>query len=192
MQDRDEGLSLLVRLSLVNWEPERDRFWMLPLVQEYARAELEQADFRDDMRKHWLAWARDFALRYGTDLEIHVQNAPTFAQEYPNLHLVFRWCTEREQWQNVVALADNIWFYPYLAGLVEEAKEIAEIGIRAARYRWDLSREARFYERSRTCSLGAGDMFSKGSETSNRLRSLRSSYKINVNWACPRSAGAIA
>jgi hypothetical protein len=45
MQDRDEGLSLLVRLSLVNWEPESDRFWMLPLVQEYARAELEQATF---------------------------------------------------------------------------------------------------------------------------------------------------
>jgi hypothetical protein len=144
MQDRDEGLSLLVRLSLVNWEPERDRFWMLPLVQEYARAELEQADFRDDMRKHWLAWARDFALRYGTDLEIHVQNAPTFAQEYPNLHLVFRWCTEREQWQNVVALADNIWFYPYMIGLWRDAKEIAEIGIRAAQLSRDLSREARF------------------------------------------------
>jgi hypothetical protein len=144
LRDRDEGLTLLLRLSLVNRTPESDRFWLLPLVQEYARSELERADFRGELTDRWLAWARDFALRYGDNLEIHVQNAPTFAQEYPNLHLAFRWCTEREQWQDVLALADNLWFYPYMVGLWRDAKEIAEIGIRAAQLSRDLSREARF------------------------------------------------
>jgi hypothetical protein len=146
MQDRDEGLSLLVRLSLVNWEPERDRFWMLPLVQEYARAELEQADFRDDMRKHWLAWARDFALRYGADLDIHTTNAPIFAREYPNLRLAFRWCAEHERWEDLLALADGLWFYPYLAGLLGEATEILESAIRASQL--DERIEGRFRRRS--------------------------------------------
>jgi len=143
MQDRDEGLRLLVRLSPVNGDPERDRFWMLPLVQEYARAELEQADFRADMRKRWLAWARDFALRYGADLDVHIENAPRFAAEYPNLRLAFRWCIEHEQWEDLLTLADGLWFYPYLAGLLKEAHEIAEMGIKSARSLGDLSREAR-------------------------------------------------
>jgi hypothetical protein len=146
MQDRDEGLSLLVRLSLVNWEPERDRFWMLPLVQEYARAELEQADFRADMRKRWLAWARDFALRYGADLDIHTTNAPIFAREYPNLRLAFRWCAEHERWEDLLALADGLWFYPYLAGLLGEATEILESAIRASQL--DERIEGRFRRRS--------------------------------------------
>lgn len=83
LRDRDEGLRLLLQLSLVNWESESDRFWLLPLVQEYARAELARADFREELTERWLAWARDFALRYGADLDIRIENAPTFVQEYP-------------------------------------------------------------------------------------------------------------
>jgi hypothetical protein len=123
LRDRDEGLTLLLRLSLVNRTPESDRFWLLPLVQEYARAELERADFRGELTDRWLAWARDFALRYGDNLEIHIQNAPTFAQEYPNLRLAFRWCAEHERWEDVLALADSLWFYPYLARSVGEMPE---------------------------------------------------------------------
>jgi hypothetical protein len=130
LQDRDEGLALLLRLSLVNREPESDRFWLLPLVQEYARAELERADFRDELTERWLAWARDFALRYGADLDIRIENAPTFAREYPNLRLAFRWCAEHEQWEDVLVLADGLWFYPYLVGLWGEAEETLETAFR--------------------------------------------------------------
>ncbi|MGQ9718212.1 MAG: NB-ARC domain-containing protein, partial [Anaerolineae bacterium] len=35
--DRDDGLTLLQRLNLLN-RTDEDRFWMLPIVQEYARA----------------------------------------------------------------------------------------------------------------------------------------------------------
>ncbi|MGQ9468184.1 MAG: NB-ARC domain-containing protein, partial [Anaerolineae bacterium] len=35
--DRDDGLTLLQRLNLLN-RTDKDRFWMLPIVQEYARA----------------------------------------------------------------------------------------------------------------------------------------------------------
>jgi LuxR family glucitol operon transcriptional activator len=146
LRDRDEGLALLLRLSLVNREPESDRFWLLPLVQEYARAELERADFRDELTERWLAWARDFALRYGADLDIHTTNAPIFAREYPNLRLAFRWCAEHERWEDLLALADGLWFYPYLAGLLGEATEILESAIRASQL--DERIEGRFRRRS--------------------------------------------
>jgi tetratricopeptide (TPR) repeat protein len=142
--DRDEGLRLLLQLSLVNWDSGSDRFWLLPLVQEYARAELEQADFRDDLTGRWLAWARDFALRYGPDLEIRIENAPIFAREYPNLRLAFRWCAEHERWEDVLTLADGLWFYVFLAGLWGEAREIAETGLKAAQSLGNPLAEARF------------------------------------------------
>jgi len=144
LRDRDEGLRLLLQLSLVNWEPESDRFWLLPLVQEYARAELERVDFRDDLMERWLAWARDVALRYGADLEIRIENVPTFSQEYPNLQLAFRWCAEHERWEDVLVLADGLWFYPYLVGLLGEAREVAELGVKAAQLLMNPSGEARF------------------------------------------------
>jgi hypothetical protein len=133
LRDRDEGLALLLRLSLVNRTPESDRFWLLPLVQEYARAELERADFRDELTDRWLAWARDFALRYGANLDIHTTDAPFFSIEYPNLRLAFRWCAENERWEDLLALADGLWFYPYLAGLLGEATEILETAIHVSR-----------------------------------------------------------
>jgi hypothetical protein len=144
LRDRDEGLTLLLRLSLVNRTPESDRFWLLPLVQEYARAELERADFRDKLTDRWLAWAQYFALRYGDNLEIHIQNVPTFAQEYPNLRLAFRWCVEHERWEDVIVLAESLWFYLYLLGLFEDAGEITEIGMKAAQLLGNLSSETRF------------------------------------------------
>jgi hypothetical protein len=130
--DRDEGLTLLLRLSLINWEAESDRFWLLPLVQEYARVELERANFQGELAERWLAWARDFACRYGANLDIHTTNAPIFAREYPNLRLAFRWCAEHKRWKDLLALANGLWFYPYLAGLLGEVAEILEIAIHAS------------------------------------------------------------
>jgi hypothetical protein len=148
LRDRDEGLALLLRLSLVNREPESDRFWLLPLVQEYARAELERADFRDELTERWLAWARDFANCYGTDLEFsRITDVPLVAQEYPNLRLAFRWCAEHERWKDVIALADGLWFYTFLAGMLGDAREIAEIGVKAALSITNASYEARFARR---------------------------------------------
>jgi tetratricopeptide (TPR) repeat protein len=148
LRDRDEGLALLLRLSLVNREPESDRFWLLPLVQEYARAELERADFRDELTERWLAWARDFANCYGTDLEFsRITDVPLVAQEYPNLRLAFRWCAEHERWKDIIALADGLWFYTFLAGMLGDAREIAEIGVKAALSITNASYEARFARR---------------------------------------------
>jgi tetratricopeptide (TPR) repeat protein len=144
LRDRDEGLSLLLRLSLMNWDSENDRFWLLPLVQDYARAELEQADFRDELTGRWLSWVQNFARCYGADLDIHIMNEPIFAREYPNLRLAFRWCAEHERWKDVLALANDLWFYPYLAGLLGEAREVAELGVKAAQLLMNPSGEARF------------------------------------------------
>ncbi len=129
-QDRDEGLKLLLGLSLINWDSHSDRFWLLPLMQEYAQAELEKADFKDELTRRWLAWARDFIHNYVSDtIGIDPKNIPLFTLEYPNLRLAFRWCAEHQQWGDLIALADGLWFYAYLVGLLGEVTEFLETAV---------------------------------------------------------------
>jgi tetratricopeptide (TPR) repeat protein len=99
MQDRDEGLSLLVRLSLVNWEPERDRFWMLPLVQEYVRAELAtDPELEKQIMEKWVLWYQGLLSNYPTG------EYETFKTELPNIILVFRWLLSQG---NIEALVET-------------------------------------------------------------------------------------
>ncbi len=52
MADRDEGLTMLQRLSLINRNVD-DVFRMMPLVQSYAKDQIETAYFGEEMVKRW-------------------------------------------------------------------------------------------------------------------------------------------
>ena len=63
--DRDEGLSDLEQLSLVN--KRGDRFSYLPLTRTFAQAELERdSDFSTAARERWLAYLLDLCQEVGT------------------------------------------------------------------------------------------------------------------------------
>jgi len=144
--DRDDGLALLQRLSLLN-RYENDRFWVLPIVQAYARNELAAADFAEEVTERWLNWVLQFAQRNGVDVDLHVESVQIIGVEYLNLLAAIRWCHEHQRLATLLSLAECIWFYPYIVGLFGEFREILEVALKAAREQGDKRREGRFLRR---------------------------------------------
>ncbi len=132
LDERDDGLTLLQRLSLLNRD-EDDRFWILPMVQEYLGTELEKADFGKTLTERWLNWSVEFTQNYAMDLDLHVERAQTIGLEYPHLLNAIRWCQKHEQWELLLQLVENTWFYPYLVGLFGELREMLGAGLQATK-----------------------------------------------------------
>lgn len=128
MADRDDGLTLLWRLNLIN-RNERDRFWMLPIVQEYARSRLEGEEWGAVLVQRWLDWALEFTRKWAADLDIRIENLPVVAAEYPNLRRVLAWCEEYRRWETFAVLVHRTWFYPYLTGLLTETRRMLEVAV---------------------------------------------------------------
>ena len=97
LRDRDEGLRVLLRLSLVNWDSESDRFWLLPLVQEYARAELAtDPDPENQFLEKWVLWYQNLLRAYPSG------DDATFERELPNVLSVFRWLLSQHKLEALV------------------------------------------------------------------------------------------
>ena len=60
--DRDDGLVLLEKLSLVNKQGER--FWLLPLTKGYAAAEFSHYPERERLREKWVEYFRTLSEEY--------------------------------------------------------------------------------------------------------------------------------
>ncbi len=146
LADRDEGLTVLQRLSLLN-RTENDRFWMLPLVLGHAGSKLVEADFYQELTGCWLSWLLKFTQHYGDNLNLHVERVSLVDVEYPNLLSAIRWCHENKQWEPLLQLAKRIWFYLYLTGRFSELLEILEAAVKAAQELGDERREAHFLRR---------------------------------------------
>jgi tetratricopeptide (TPR) repeat protein len=146
LEERDDGLTLLQRLSLLNRD-EDDRFWILPMVQEYLEVELENADYGKTLTESWLNWSVEFTQKYAVDLDLHVEEAHTIGLEYPHLLHAIRWCQKHEQLELLLQLVENTWFYPYLAGLFGELREMLEAGLQATKSMQSEQREGRLLRR---------------------------------------------
>lgn len=130
--DRDDGLTLLQRLSMLT-RTEDDRFWMLPMVHGYIGAEFAKADFAETLIDRWLDWMQEFTQAYGIDLELHVERAQKIDPEYANLVSAIRWCHQHERKETLLRLVEGTSFYLYLVGLDSEFMEILETAVLAAR-----------------------------------------------------------
>jgi tetratricopeptide (TPR) repeat protein len=128
--DRDEGLTLLQRLSLVSNTD--DRFRMLPIVQEHARAMLIGTEVDNVLTKRWLSWLLGFIQIHGSNLNLYVERASEISPEYQNILSAIRWGRENEHKETLIRLVKGIWTYPYLIGLLGELQEMLEAAIKAA------------------------------------------------------------
>ncbi|HEU5226897.1 MAG TPA: NB-ARC domain-containing protein [Ktedonobacteraceae bacterium] len=146
LADRDDGLTLLQRLSLINPE-EHDRFWLLPMVRGHAGAELLRTPFHEEMVEQWLAWLLEFTQHYGTNLNLHVERVGLVDSEYLNMLIAIRWCLEQQRWETLLVLAKRTWFYFYLVGRFGELLEVLEAAVQSARALGDEQREAHFLRR---------------------------------------------
>ncbi len=131
--DRDEGLTLLQRLSLViNTD---DRFWMLPIVQEHTKAikaMLIGTEVDNVLTQRWLSWLLGFIQIHGSNLNLYVERASEISPEYKNILSAIRWGRENEHKETLIRLVKGIWSYPYLIGLLGELQEMLEAAIKAA------------------------------------------------------------
>jgi tetratricopeptide (TPR) repeat protein len=132
LADRDNGLARLMRFSLIN-RTDEDRFWLMPIVQRYASAILDNSELEEPMVDRWLAWLVEFAEQWGKDLELHIERVPLVGIEYPNLYKAIQYGKDTARWDTLVLLAEGTWFYPYVSGIFQEVEEILTIGIEATR-----------------------------------------------------------
>lgn len=106
--DRDDGLTLLQRLSLINRSDE-DRFWMLPIVQEYSRAKLfQETNLERELQERWIRWYQEISSPYARAI---------LQIEMPNLILVLEWLLSNARIEEMAELLEKT------ANLLERAGE---------------------------------------------------------------------
>lgn len=130
--DRDHGLSQLLKLCLVN-RSESDRFWMLPIVQRYAAAQLPLFEDYEQLFERWLGWLLSIAQTAGVSLEAHIESIEILNREYLNLLIAIEWCREHGRWERVIRLVEGAWFYPYLMGQLSNTRDLLNLAGLAAR-----------------------------------------------------------
>ena len=122
LADRDSGLTKLQRLFLIN-RTESDRFWVLPIVQRYAKDNLTEPQYKILIHR-WIEWAKLFPQVIGDNIDASVEIIRKFGVEYLNLLSVIRWCVERKRSTEIAILAAPSWNYAYLMGMFSEMKEL--------------------------------------------------------------------
>ena len=132
LADRDKALAHLQRLFLVN-HTDVDRFWVLPIVQRFARAAFMEQPQMHLIVQRWLEWLTTFALDWGGDLGRNIDRLPKVELEYPNLLAGIRWCRDQRVWNTLLTLAENVWEYAYVVGSWSDADAILDLAMEAAR-----------------------------------------------------------
>ena len=185
--DRDTGLTLLHQLSLLG-KPEliktHDRFWMLPLVQEHARATLNGSEVREMLRQRWLSWLLDFAQNHGANLNLNVERASEISSEYLNILGAVRWCCEQEHWEHLIGLVEGIWSYLYLIGLFGELQEMLEAAKEAAEVVQQEQKKGLFLRL-------LGQMFRVQGQTNRAVECLAEAEKIARDYNTEAELGRI-
>lgn len=167
LADRDEAITLLQRLSLLN-RNEEDRFWLLPMVHHYVEAQFTEAQADENLTDRWLKWLLSFIqhsetisiktgkeeyvdqvqmINHGIDVEGGFDRVYGLSTEYVSVLKAIRWCRENERWEPLIQLAEGIWSYPDLVGLLGELREILEASLQASRAVHDKHCEGRVLRR---------------------------------------------
>ena len=125
--DRDDGLVMLEKLSLLN--KIADRFDLLPLTETFANAHLESHP--EEKRTLQLAFIRyflDVSRKYGGD---QWQLYKNLDQEIKNIQLAMEWTYQLEMWPEVGEFADNVVEFLDRRGLWNELVAYGQMAIEA-------------------------------------------------------------
>ena len=131
LAERDNASAQLRRLFLIN-QTERDRFWVLPIVQRFASVQLVAEETIDPLITRWIEWLTAFAMENSEEIEWQAEKIEGFRPEYQNILNGIRWCQKQQHWQSVIDLAEHTWGYTYIDGLFHEMREILEASKQAA------------------------------------------------------------
>jgi predicted ATPase/class 3 adenylate cyclase len=108
----------LVDRSLVQYEPEQGRYWLLETLRQYGRDRLADAGERDESSERHARYYLGLVERIGPGLfdaryrSAHAQ----LSAELDNLRATAEWCSEHERWVDLAAMARQsgsyLWFEP--------------------------------------------------------------------------------
>ena len=96
--DCEEGLVDLVVLSLT--DKFGDRYSLLPITKSFISSELERYANKQSLFNRWVDWLEKWALDYGVDLDLHIQDKDMIEIEYENLLDCLDWCYRNQKWEN--------------------------------------------------------------------------------------------
>jgi tetratricopeptide (TPR) repeat protein len=127
--DRDEGLALLEKLSLINKNGER--FQALPLTQVYSRAELaHDSNVEHDLRERWLDCLAGMLKKSSQGQRPELE---AVRSEIPNVLAAIEYCVQVSNWEMfriLVIEADNhLWYFGYVNALANYDKIMIDVAI---------------------------------------------------------------
>lgn len=121
--DRDQALTHLQRLFLVN-QSQKDRFWILPIVQRYANLEVAGTSQGSTVVARWEDWLEMFVRQRLPELDTAIDVARELDTEYPNLLIGVRHCRDQGRHESLYNIAEGLWDYMSRRGLHNEMREI--------------------------------------------------------------------
>ena len=126
--DRDEGLVILERLSLVN--KYGHRFKMLPLTLNFAKSELAaQPELESSFRERWI----DFLLQFITrQRHTGYQLLEKYQLEAPNIADVIDWCWQKGKLNHLITFIDEFDGFLWRSGDWNALIQYYELGLQAA------------------------------------------------------------
>ncbi|MCB8980717.1 MAG: AAA family ATPase [Ardenticatenaceae bacterium] len=138
--DRDEGLVILEKLSLIN--KLGHRFQMLPLTLTYANSELAaQSELEASFRERWI----DFLLQYITDQRLTgYQLLEKYQLEAPNIADVIDWCWQAGRLNHLITFIDEFDGFLWRSGDWNVLIQYYELGLQAATLLEDEIQQAKF------------------------------------------------
>lgn len=110
-----QGLAKLQQLSLISQQEER--YTLLPLIREYAIAELNaQAEFKTSGYERQVKWYLTFAETHGGKDQTDWQNYSPLEQEWDNVQAVMERCIADDRYVEVCQLWQKIRCYSHAQG----------------------------------------------------------------------------
>lgn len=147
--DRDDGLVVLEKLSLINRTI--DRFSLLPLTKVYIEGEYTKdhvLQLISKMENRWIHWYEQISQKYHRYWELEDSfDARNFQCERANLAKALKTCIKRQDNRAVLSLALGFSNGSYHLGYIEESIESSEYGATLARQTNEPFYLAAFLER---------------------------------------------
>lgn len=123
-----DPLTHLVDKSLVQYQPDTDRYDLLETVRQYAWARLHEAGETDQVAARHLA----FFLRVAESAEIHLRSAEALTwldrveAEHDNLRASLRWTLERGSGAGASRIGGALWWFWLVRGYWSEGRDWLE------------------------------------------------------------------
>lgn len=173
--DCEEGLIDLVVLSLA--DKTNDRYRLLPITKNFISSELEVFADRKMLFYRWAQWLENWALKYGVDLDLHIQDKDMIEIEYENLLDCLEWYYRNQEWEKYLRIIDGIFDYMLISNLFAPLNQVMvrvnelllTTGLVTPRryfilgyyywYQGDYSQAGPFFEKARKLAEQEGDLF---------------------------------